>query len=187
MKALLGFFAGFGFAVYVFAALPASSADSLPQDSAVRGVPWGATQEQVRAAEHSTFKHQAASGAVSYLVYSDTYLAEPVSVVYRFINDRLFEIIYNFESKGRKCPELSKKFSETVQDISAVFGQGEGDIQPSAACNAHVDWQQGDTVVFSNLSTDSGRSDLSLHYSSKQFSKLAEQTTVKKVPMSPPL
>ncbi|MFN8392705.1 MAG: hypothetical protein U0136_20605 [Bdellovibrionota bacterium] len=142
----------------------------------VRGVAWGASAEQIKAAEKSTFKHDATSGAVQYLVYSDTFAGESVSVVYRLIQNRLFELIYNFETKGRKCADMAKKYSEVTQILTKDYGEGQ--VKSSAdPCNATLGWEKGPTSASAVLSTDSGRTDLSVHFVSTELAKIAQQVT----------
>lgn len=141
----------------------------------VRGFSWGASLDAVRAGEKAALKSQSASGAVRYLVYSDTYLGEQVSVIYRFIHDKLFEATYNFETKGRKCDEMKIVFERAVADLQAK--NGAPSMSEGAGCNASRAWDIGPTILESNLSTDSGRTDLNVVTTSKELSALAQQVS----------
>ena len=143
------------------------------EDFRVRGFTWGASLDTVKSGEKANLKSQSANGAVRYLVYSDNYIGEPVSVVYKFIHDKLFEATYNFESKGRKCEAMKAVFDRAVADLEAKNGA------PSATdgtgCNASRSWDVGPTTLASNISTDSGRTDLNVITTSKELSALAHQ------------
>lgn len=142
----------------------------------IRGLRWGASAEEIRAIEKAPLKHESASGAVGYLVYSDNYLGEPVSVVYKLIRNKLYQISYNFESGARKCADLTKKFEEASADVAQKNGaqgttEGEG-------CNRTNQWTIGDTGVSVRLSTDSGRSDLAVVSTSEELAHFAEESVV---------
>ena len=152
--------------------LPAAAA---AEDLLVRGVPWGAPSEQVKISEKAPLKRETTNGAQRYLIYTDTYLNEPITLIYKFVHDRLFEVSTVFESRGRKCPELTVKFNEALTDLTAKHGppltsRGEG-------CNAYREWQMGPSQVALDISTDSGRTDLAATITNKEFAKLAQEVT----------
>ncbi len=165
------------FAFIVTAIILSNVTLSKADDFTIRGLKWGASAEEVKAADKSTFKREAASGAVKFLVYSDSYLGEPVSVVYRLIHGKLFQVSYQFESNGRKCAELTKKFDEAVSDFTAKHGAPAAGL-PGAACNTQKEWNIDGTELSVDLSSQSGRTDLAVNCRSKELEKLAEGVSV---------
>ena len=152
----------------IVALLPAAA---LADDSVrLRTVPWGATAEQVKSGEPAPLKHETNSGAITYLVYSDVMLGQPVSVVYRLIHNALFEIVYSFDASKKSCAELSKTFDAIVAQLSATRGAPVQNSTVDSGCNRVREWTPGETLLSVNLSNDSGRSDLAISSRSAELS-----------------
>lgn len=144
----------------------------------IRGLQWGANAESIKTSEKAPLKRETANGAVKYLIYTDTFAGEQVSVVYRLIHDKLFEVTYQFENKGRACKDMTAQFDAVVAELSAKNGQPSSKEPASGnGCNANSAWELGDTNLRAHLSSDSGKVDLAVICTSKEMVKLAEDVT----------
>ncbi len=137
---------------------------------------WGASARAIKSFESGPPKREVSAGPITYLIFPGEFGGEKVTLIDRLIDDKLFEVSFVFESNGRNCAELGKKFQEVITELTAKHGAANG--AGADPCNASREWDLGNTTLVVSMSTKSGRSDLSAVYQSKELGKLADTTTV---------
>ena len=147
----------------------------------IRGLHWGDSEPDIRRKETGTLMREANQGAVKLLAYRGPFLGEDVSLLYRLIDGKLFQVLYTFESKGRTCKELLLRFEESRNALQTEYGPArETPSDDSDRCNRAVTWTPAETQVIAQLSTKSGRTDLQLAFESTKLSELGTSVSFPK-------
>ncbi len=166
--------------VYFSTFIPAAAA--APEQSLTLAEPrWSSTPAEVKEKEARAPKSERSSGDLTYLVFDGEMLGRPVSVVYRFIHDALFEITYSFEASKKSCAELLGTFDQIVRELTRTKGTSPAVDTPAASngCNRDASWDSKGALTSVRLSSDSGRNDLTVSLRSGSLERQAEQVTIK--------
>ncbi len=148
----------------VLAVAAAASAEGFSH----KGVTWGASEAQVKAAESTAPRSEGGVGDVRILVFSSKLQGEDANALYRFAGGKLFQISYVLSAKGRSCNEILPLYDKAVAELSTQFGAGsESELDGPKPCNKQKVWTAPMTSITAKVSNGSHLTDLEVVYSSE--------------------
>ena len=155
-------------AIRVVASLLVCGAIAQAEGFSHHGVTWGASEQQVKAAESTAPRSEGGVGDVRMLAFSAKLQGEDATALYRFTGGKLFQISYILTSQGRKCAELLPVYQKVVADLSTQYGNGaESELEGTKPCNKQQSWAAPMTGITAKISTGSQLTDLEVVYSNE--------------------